>query len=126
LPNPEPGVITAERVLRETGVLDHLIVPGEAHLRQILKIDAAYYNEVRTHLSLARTRPTSGAPRASAGFSRDRSWVAFTIIRSGLSFDYGHRLTGGWLVEKLAAARQLYQAVCVFTNFRLSETHPNL
>src|SRR5512135_2879092 len=34
--------------------LDHLAVFGEAHLRRILKTYAAYYNAVRTHLSLAK------------------------------------------------------------------------
>ncbi len=37
--------------------LDHLIVLGEAHLRRILKTYAAYYNEVRTHLSLHKDTP---------------------------------------------------------------------
>ena len=30
---------------------------GEAHLRQILKTYAYYYNEVRTHLSLEKDAP---------------------------------------------------------------------
>jgi len=30
---------------------------GEAHLRRILKAYAAYYNEVRTHLSLREDAP---------------------------------------------------------------------
>ena len=37
--------------------LDHMIVSGEAHLRRILKTYAAYYNEVRTHLSLGKDAP---------------------------------------------------------------------
>jgi transposase InsO family protein len=37
--------------------LDHLIVFGEAHLRRSLKAYAAYYNEVRTHLSLSKDAP---------------------------------------------------------------------
>jgi transposase InsO family protein len=32
--------------------LDHLVVSREVQLRRILKTCAAYYNEVRTHLSL--------------------------------------------------------------------------
>jgi transposase InsO family protein len=32
--------------------VDHIIVLGEVHLRQILKNYAAYYNGVRTHRSL--------------------------------------------------------------------------
>jgi hypothetical protein len=37
--------------------LDHLVVSGEGHLRRILKTYAAYYNEVRTHLSLDKDAP---------------------------------------------------------------------
>jgi transposase InsO family protein len=37
--------------------VDHLIVLGEAHLRRSLKAYAAYYNEVRTHLSLSKDAP---------------------------------------------------------------------
>ena len=37
--------------------LDHLAVFGEAHLRRILKTYAAYYNAVRTHLSLQKDAP---------------------------------------------------------------------
>jgi len=33
------------------------VVFGEAHLRRILKIYAAYYNHVRTHLSLSKDVP---------------------------------------------------------------------
>jgi transposase InsO family protein len=36
---------------------DHLIVFGEAHLPRSLKAYAAYYNEVRTHLSLSKDAP---------------------------------------------------------------------
>jgi len=37
--------------------LDHVIVFGEAHLRRILTSYAAYYNAVRTHLSLGKDAP---------------------------------------------------------------------
>jgi transposase InsO family protein len=37
--------------------LDHIVVFGEPHLRRILKTYAAYYNEVRTHLSLGKDAP---------------------------------------------------------------------
>jgi len=49
----------AERVIgsirREC--LDHVIVLGEQHLRRILKMYVAYYNEARPHLSLERNAP---------------------------------------------------------------------
>jgi hypothetical protein len=39
--------------------LDHVIVFGEAHLRRIVSLYASYYNEARTHLSLAKDAPAS-------------------------------------------------------------------
>jgi len=37
--------------------LDHLVVLGEAHLRDVLKNYASYYKEVRPHLSLDKNAP---------------------------------------------------------------------
>ena len=37
--------------------VDHIVVLGEAHLRQILMKYAAYYNELRTHRSLDKDAP---------------------------------------------------------------------
>jgi hypothetical protein len=37
--------------------LDHLIVLGESHLRWIVSRYVSYYNEARTHLSLAKDAP---------------------------------------------------------------------
>ena len=37
--------------------LDHIVVFGEAHLRQILAAYAGYYNELRTHLFLDKDSP---------------------------------------------------------------------
>ena len=49
----------AERVIgsirREC--LDHVIVLGEGHLRRVLSSYTAYYNRVRTHLSLSKDSP---------------------------------------------------------------------
>jgi hypothetical protein len=39
--------------------LDHIIVSGEAHLREIRISYAAYYNSVRTHRSLNKDAPVS-------------------------------------------------------------------
>jgi transposase InsO family protein len=41
--------------------LDHMIILGESHLRRILKSYAAYYNELRIHLSLDKDAP-AGRP----------------------------------------------------------------
>ena len=38
---------------------DHVIVLGKAHLRRIVEMYASYYNEARTHLSLAKDAPIS-------------------------------------------------------------------
>jgi transposase InsO family protein len=37
--------------------LDHLVVFGEAHLRDVLKAYASYFNKVRPHLSLDKDAP---------------------------------------------------------------------
>jgi transposase InsO family protein len=39
--------------------VDHFIVLGEAHLRRILRADAGYYNNIRTHWSLDKDAPVS-------------------------------------------------------------------
>jgi transposase InsO family protein len=39
--------------------VDHLIVLGEAHLRRVLQAYARYYNNIRTHWSLAKDAPVS-------------------------------------------------------------------
>ena len=37
--------------------LDHIVILGEDHLRQVLKAYATYYNHVRPHLALAKDAP---------------------------------------------------------------------
>jgi transposase InsO family protein len=61
--------------------LDHLVVSGEPHLRRILKAYAAYYNEVRTHLSLDKDAPNSRRPHKVGGI------VAMPIL-GGLHHQY--------------------------------------
>src|ERR1039457_5365082 len=39
--------------------LDHIVVLGEAHLRQILRSYTSYYNDIRTHRSLDKDAPDS-------------------------------------------------------------------
>jgi transposase InsO family protein len=41
--------------------VDYFVVLGEAHLRRILRSHARYYNDIRTHGSLAKDAPV---PRA--------------------------------------------------------------
>jgi transposase InsO family protein len=45
---------------------DHIVVLGEAHLRQILRAYADYYNRARTHLALRKDAPT-GRPVQATG-----------------------------------------------------------
>ena len=67
--------------------LDHLMVSGEAHLRRILKTYAAYYNEVRTHLSLEQRRAELSTLTRSRQRRRDADpGRAPSSIRSGLKF----------------------------------------
>jgi transposase InsO family protein len=49
----------AERLIGSIrrGCLDHIVVFGEAHLRQILAAYTSYYREVRPHLSLDKDAP---------------------------------------------------------------------
>jgi hypothetical protein len=44
---------------RRRKCVDHIIVSGEAHLRQILRSYARYYNDIRTHRSLDKDAPVS-------------------------------------------------------------------
>src|SRR5215831_14896132 len=46
---------------------DHIIVLGEAHLRQILKSYAVYYNGIRTHLALDKDAPLSRTVKRAGG-----------------------------------------------------------
>jgi transposase InsO family protein len=51
----------AERLIGSTRreCLDHIVVFGEAHLRQILRSYTRYYNEIRTHRSLDKDAPVT-------------------------------------------------------------------
>jgi transposase InsO family protein len=61
--------------------LDHVVVFGEAHLRRILKAYAAYYNEIRTHLSLDKDAPNSRRSQTAGA-------IAAMPILGGLHHQY--------------------------------------
>lgn len=61
--------------------LDHVVILGEAHLRRILAMYAGYYNELRTHRSLAKYAPL---PRIVEQFGT----VASRPILGGLHHQY--------------------------------------
>jgi transposase InsO family protein len=52
--------------------LDHVLIPGEAHLCQILRAYADYYNRIRTHLGLEKDAP-SWSSRAGDWVTRSSS-----------------------------------------------------
>ena len=62
--------------------VDHIIVLGEVHLRQILKSYARYYNDMRTHRSLDKDAPVS-RPVQRAGV------ISSCAILGGLHHQYG-------------------------------------
>jgi transposase InsO family protein len=61
--------------------LDHIVILGEANLRQVLKAYAAYYNNVRTHLSLGKDAPLVRPVRRFGD-------IAETPILGGLHHQY--------------------------------------
>jgi transposase InsO family protein len=61
--------------------VDRVLIFGEAHLRQILSLYAAYYNEVRTHLALGKDAPAGRAVQRSGAI------IAIPIL-SGLHHHY--------------------------------------
>jgi hypothetical protein len=44
-----------------------MIIFGQTHLRRILSIYAAYYNQTRTHLALNKDAPLQRLANSSAG-----------------------------------------------------------
>ena len=68
--------------------VDHVIVFGEAHLRQILMKYAAYYNELRTHRSLDKDAPIHRAIQHAAASCLRPSSAAFITAIAESSFQY--------------------------------------
>jgi transposase InsO family protein len=68
--------------------LDHLVVFGEAHLRNVLNTYASYYNKVRPHLSLDKDAPDFRSKHKIGPYHSDSQSLAGCIINmSGLRFD---------------------------------------
>jgi transposase InsO family protein len=72
-----------ERLIRSLRreMLDHLVVFGGAQLRCVLKNYAAYYNQVRTHLSLEKNAPDFRRPQKLGS-------IAAISILGGLHHQY--------------------------------------
>jgi transposase InsO family protein len=62
--------------------LDHVVVFGEPHLRNLLRSYQRHYNEARTHLSLCKDAPQPRAVQA-------RGRILVTPILGGLHHQYG-------------------------------------
>jgi len=62
--------------------LDHVVVFGESHFRNLLRSYQRYYNEARTHLSLCKDAPQPRAVQA-------RGRILVTPILGGLHHQYG-------------------------------------
>jgi hypothetical protein len=84
--------------------VDHIIVLGEVHLRQILKSYASYYNEIRTHRSLdkdAQSLAKFSEPEASdrtpflADFATATPELEFSIHTS-LTHTQKRQLSPSW------------------------------
>ena len=55
-------------------ILDHVVVLGERHLRDLLANYSAYYNDVRTHLALGKDAPRH-RPAQTVGRIASVSWL---------------------------------------------------
>ena len=66
--------------------LDHLLIPGEAHLRRVLREYARYFNQDRPHQALVRPVPVASAGAATSA-ARDGSVRASPIL-GGLHHAY--------------------------------------
>jgi hypothetical protein len=93
---PRPCNGFAERLIgsirREC--VDHIIVPCEAHLRQVLKYYVRYCNESRTHLSLDKMH-SSGLQFRSAASLLPAVLLEDCIINiAGFEFSAGTAASG--------------------------------
>src|SRR5258705_8443142 len=76
--------------------VDHIIVLGEVHLRQILQSYARYYNDIRTHRSLNKDAPVSRQNSANRKHQITRHpWRTSPPLRPSLSFRYTQGLLNG-------------------------------
>jgi hypothetical protein len=66
--------------------LDPIVVFGDAHLRRILAVYAAYYNDVRTHLASPKAHRSVVLFSGSARSLCDQSSPAFIINIAGSNF----------------------------------------
>jgi transposase InsO family protein len=85
--------------------LDHIIVLGEAHLRQILQSYARYYNEIRTHRSLDKDAPVARQIQRIGSINQTPSLADFITTTSELRFSV-HTLASVVALKGDAAAEK--------------------
>jgi transposase InsO family protein len=68
--------------------VDHLVVLGETHLRRILRAYARYYNDIRTHWSLAKDAPVARPIQPTEHPVKRHPWRTLSPLRSDLGFRY--------------------------------------
>jgi transposase InsO family protein len=72
--------------------LDRMLIFGESHLRQVLSLYAAYYNQMRTHLALGKDAPWVGRSSGPVSLLPSRSCPGCTTNTSGYDFRKGQGL----------------------------------
>ena len=83
--------------------LDHVLIFGERHLRQVPTVYSRYYNDTRTHLGLRKDAPLGRAVQRSAPSYRSRSYPGCIIATRGCDFREGQH-------RNLQESRRLKQA----------------
>ena len=100
---------------------DHFIILGEAHLRRILRAYARYYNDIRTHWSLAKDAPVSRPIQwTDHRFTRNPRWAS-SPLRPGLGFRYTQPVSRFvQRTESSVHARSLAAFITTMFGFRFS------
>src|SRR5437588_5930379 len=79
--------LEAENAALRRECLDHVLIVGERHLRQMLASYSSYYNESRTHLALEKDAPLRRAIQRCGV-------IITTPILSGLHHRYADMIFG--------------------------------
>ena len=66
--------------------LDHVLIFGAQHLRRVLVVYSAYYNETRTHLSLNKDAPSGRGIQRHGAIVTVPSYQDFIIAMCGSNF----------------------------------------
>jgi hypothetical protein len=112
-------------------VLDHVIIISDRHLLRLVRLQAAYYNEDRPHMSLDRDAPVSRAvepPRAGRIVAFPASPAFIIAMRGSHEFLATTPPVDRELTEKpstrIAQRGLRYQAACFLLDQRRSVSRP--